>query len=160
MNNSSTIFTQYFKYDASIHVNLIVFNISSSSLHFDLWLPFNRGLLRTRLTEFPYDTPLFINLIYRSPSSLSVSLFGQLMDYTNNPVLIPPSSTSSLSFNTFVPFRSISWSYEQAPSGRYSMISNENFYFFTTIACCAFMQHDERFKRDLANLDTCQCKFS
>jgi hypothetical protein len=119
LNNSSTIFTQYFKYDASIHVNLIVFNISSSSLHFDLWLPFNRGLLRTRLTEFPYDTPLFINLIYRSPSSLSVSLFGQLMDYTNNPVLIPPSSTSSLSFNTFVPFRSISWSYEQAPSGRY-----------------------------------------
>lgn len=120
MNKSSTIFIQYFKYDALIQVNLVVINTSSSNLHFDLWLPFNRGLLRTHLTEFPYDTPLFINLIYRPPSSLSISLFGQLMDYTNNPISVSSSSSSksALSFNTYVPFRSISWSYEQTPSGR------------------------------------------
>jgi hypothetical protein len=125
LNNSSSIFTQYLKYDASIHVNLIILNSSSSNLHFDLWLPFNRGLLRTRIIEFPYDTPLFINLVYRSPSTFSVFLFGQLIDYTTNPISIPlnkPSSTSLLSFNTFVQFRSISWSYEQPSSGRYSMI--------------------------------------
>jgi hypothetical protein len=105
----------------------VVFNSSFSSLYFDLWLPFNQGLLRTRLIEFPYETPLFINLVYRSPSTLSVFLFGQLSDYTTNLISIPlnkPSSTSLLSFNTFVPFRSISWSYEQQPSGRYSMIKN------------------------------------
>ncbi len=127
LNRSSPIFTQYFKHDASIHVNLVVFNSSFSSLYFDLWLPFNQGLLRTRLIEFPYETPLFINLVYRSPSTLSVFLFGQLSDYTTNLISIPlnkPSSTSLLSFNTFVPFRSISWSYEQQPSGRYSMIKN------------------------------------
>ncbi len=124
-NNSSTIFTQYFKHDASIHVNFIVLNSSASYLHFDLWLPMNRGLLRTRLTEFPYRTPLFINLVYRSPSTLSVFLFGQLMDSTRNSISISsnkPSSISDLSFNLFVPFRSISWSYEPQLSGRYSMI--------------------------------------
>ena len=67
-------------------VNLIIFNSSSSSLHFDLWLPFNRGLLRTRIIEFPYETSLFINLVYRSPSTFSVFLFGQLIDYTTNPI--------------------------------------------------------------------------
>ena len=123
-NRSLSIFTQYFNHDASIHVDLIVFNSSFSSLYFDLWLPYNRGLLRTHLTEFPYETPLFINLVYRSPSSLSVSLFGQLMDYTVNPTYDQsnkPSSSSFLSFNTFTQFRSISWSYEQPSSGRYSM---------------------------------------
>ena len=121
LNSSSTMFTQYFQHDASIHVNLIVFNSSSSSLNFDLWLPFNRGLLRTHLTEFPYETPLFINLIYRSPSSLSVFLFGQLMDYTIHSIPVPPnkpSPTSVLAFNTFVPFRSIVWAYDQPLSGR------------------------------------------
>jgi len=121
LNRSSPIFTQYFKHDASIHVNLVVFNSSFSSLYFDLWLPFNRGLLRTHLIEFPYETSLFINLVYRSPSSLSVFLFGQLMDYTVNPIndqSTKPSSSSFLSFNTFTQFRSISWSYEQPLSGR------------------------------------------
>jgi hypothetical protein len=103
-------------------VNLVVFNSSSSSLYFDLWLPFNRGVLRTHLQEFPYETPLFINLIYRSPLSLSVFLFGQLMDYTTKSISMPtdkPPSSSYLSFNTFIPFRSISWSYEKQPFGRY-----------------------------------------
>jgi hypothetical protein len=87
------------------------------------------------------------------------------MDYTTYSISIPsnkPSSTSSLSFNTFIQFRSISWSYEQQTSGRYSMIifhSIENFY-FSLLACCAFMHNNERFKRDLTDLDTCQCKFS
>jgi hypothetical protein len=125
LSNSSTLFTQYFKNDAAIEVYLVVYNQSSSSLHFNLWLPFNRGLLRTYLSEFPYDIPLFINLIYRPPSSLSVSLFGQLMDYTDNPISFPLSSKSGLSFNTYVPFRSISWSYEKSPSGRYSIFKIE-----------------------------------
>jgi hypothetical protein len=103
-------------------VNLVVLNSSSSILNFDLWLPFNQGLLRTRLIDFPYEIPLFINLVYRSPSSLSVFLFGQLMDYTTNFVSIrsnQPSSLSDLSFKTFIPFRSISWSYDNQPFGRY-----------------------------------------
>ncbi|CAF5164895.1 unnamed protein product, partial [Rotaria magnacalcarata] len=41
MNSSSSIFSQYFKNDASLHINFIVLNSSSPSLHFDLWLPFN-----------------------------------------------------------------------------------------------------------------------
>lgn len=122
MNNSSTIFSQYFKNDASLHMNYIAYNSSHSSLNFDLWLPYNRGLLRTQVTEFPYQTPLLINLIYRSPSSLSVFLFGQLIDYTTKSIFIQshrPSSSSSLSVNTYVEFRSISWSYQKQPFGRY-----------------------------------------
>lgn len=117
-NNSSTIFTQDFRHDASIHINLIYLNSSTSNLHFDLWLPFNRGILRTHLQEFPYETPLFINLIYRSPETLSVYLFGQLIDSTNTVISIPTiksSSESLLAFNTFLPFHSISWSYEKQP---------------------------------------------
>ncbi|CAF0925941.1 unnamed protein product [Rotaria sordida] len=142
-NNSQTIFTQYLKNDASIHINFIVLNSSSSNLHFDLWLPFNRGILRTQLTEFPYQIPLFINLVYRSPLSLSVFLFGQLIDYTTSSIYIQsnkPSSLSSSSFNTYVDFHSISWSYQKQP-----------------FECCAYMHNDERFKRDTTNLDLCQC---
>ncbi|CAF2066583.1 unnamed protein product [Rotaria magnacalcarata] len=120
MNSSSSIFSQYFKNDASLHINFIVLNSSSPSLHFDLWLPFNHGLLRTQITEFSYQTPLLVNLIYRSPSSLSVFLFGQLVDYTIKSIFIQPnkpSSSSSLSFNTYVQFRSITWSYQKQPFG-------------------------------------------
>ncbi|CAF4438019.1 unnamed protein product, partial [Rotaria sp. Silwood2] len=142
-NSSQSIFAQYLKNDASIHINFIVLNSSSTNLHFDLWLPFNHGILRTQLTEFPYQTPLFINLVYRSPLSLSVFLFGQLMDYTTSSIYIQsnkPSSSSSLSFNTYVEFRSISWSYQKQ-----------------SFECCAFMHDDERLKRDTTNLDLCQC---
>ncbi|CAF4570861.1 unnamed protein product [Rotaria sp. Silwood1] len=142
-NGSQSIFAQYFKNDASIHINFIVLNSTLSTLHFDLWLPFNRGILRTQLTEFPYQTTLFINLVYRSPLSLSVFLFGQLMDYTTNMIYIQsnkPSTSSSLSFNTYVQFHSISWSYQKQP-----------------FECCAFMHNDERLKRDTTDLDLCQC---
>ncbi|CAF1294668.1 unnamed protein product [Rotaria sp. Silwood1] len=142
-NSSQSIFAQYFKNDASIHINFIVLNSTLSTLHFDLWLPFNRGILRTQLTEFPYQTTLFINLVYRSPLSLSVFLFGQLMDYTTNMIYIQsnkPSTSSSLSFNTYVQFHSISWSYQKQP-----------------FECCAFMHNDERLKRDTTDLDLCQC---
>ncbi|CAF1082643.1 unnamed protein product [Adineta steineri] len=142
VNKSSTIFTQYFKHAASIHINLNVLNATYSTLTFDLWLPFHRGLLRTQITEFPYETSLYINLVYRSPSSLSVFLFGQLMDYTINPTYDQSNKPSSLflSFNTFIPFRSILWSYEQPSS-----------------ECCALTHKNERLKRDIENLDICQC---
>lgn len=123
LNYSSTLFTQYFQDHASIHLNLIVHNSSSSFLQFDLWLPFNRARLRTYLMEFPYQTPLFINLIYRpSSSSLTVFLFGEMINSTSHLISLPTDQSSSKStalFKTFVPFQSIAWSYERTSSGRY-----------------------------------------
>ena len=123
---SLTLFTQYFKHGASLHVNLLVVNGSSSNLHFDLWLPNNRGVLRATLVEFPYETPLFINLVYRSPSSLAVFLFGQLLDHATHPMNIQlnqPLASTPPSFSTQARFRSISWSYEHSSIGRWTSAS-------------------------------------
>ena len=124
-NSSTSIFKQYFKYNGSIQIDFIVSNSSLSSsspyLRFDLWLPFNRGLLRTYLTEFPHQSPLYINFIYRSPLLLSIFLYGQLINSTTDLIYIQsnkPAQSSSLSFNIYVPFHSISWSYQRQASGR------------------------------------------
>ena len=165
LNYSSTLFTQYFQDHASIHLNLIVHNSTSSFLQFDLWLPFNRARLRVHLMEFPYQTPLFIHLIYRSSSSssLTVFLFGQMMDSTTNLISLPTDQTlsqSSLLLKTFVPFQSISWSYEQTPSGRYLLDSRPKIFPFSLVECCAYSHNKTRLKRDSSNLETCQCKCS
>ena len=157
VNNSSILFTQYFQEHASIHLNLIVHNSSSSSvLQFDLWLPNNRARLRAQLREFPYETPLFINVIYRAPSSLAVLLFGQMMDSTTEPISSPSDQTpnkASLAVYTFVRFQSISWSYDQTPSGRY-FFSFSRLYFSRLLNCrrllCIFARRQTfktRFKR-------------
>lgn len=155
-NRSILLFTQDLRRGAALHVNYLVSNDSSASLQFDLWLPRNRGLLRTQLTEFPYETPLFINVVFRSPSSLAVFLFGQLTNSTTKVVPIPAPKSSSLSFTTFVGFRSIAWSYDQTLSGRccprlLSSLMRSS----PSLDCCAF----ERSKRDLVDLEACQCKW-
>lgn len=134
LNTSSIIYSQYFQYDAILHINYIHLNSSTGNLHFDLWLPFNRGLIRTRLIDFPYETPLFINLIYQPYSTLTLFLFGQLIDSTNKPISLPKTkSTAHLSFYTFIPFQSISWSYDASSStGRFLNILFACLYIY----CC------------------------
>jgi hypothetical protein len=139
-DGSSSIFVQTFKDSASLRVNLVIAN-ASSNLQFDLWLPAGRGLLRARITEFPYDTPLFIVLVYHPPnkrasSALSLFLFGQLADYAAQPVSSesnrPPTSvTPSIQFGRYSALlpsahfrvRSVAWSFEQVTRGRFQVLS-------------------------------------
>lgn len=81
-NQSSTVFQQH----GFIHIHLAVEN-SSASLQFDLCLSNGRGRLRTHLKDFPYHTPLFLELTYQPLSqSSSLFLFGQRMDYTTETI--------------------------------------------------------------------------
>ena len=155
-NRSTLLFTQDLRRGAALHVNYLTLNESSASLQFDLWLPRNRGLLRTQLTDFPHETPLFINVVFRSPSSLAVFLFGQLVNSTTRAVATPSPKSSNLSLKTFVRFRSISWSYDQSLSGRCFSRRGSFVRSRTSLDCCAF----ERSKRDLDDLETCQCKWN
>jgi hypothetical protein len=120
-NRSLTLLRQTLTNNALFDVQLLVYNSSSSRLQFDLSLPYNRARLRTYIDEFPYETQLYIDVVYRSPSSLAVVLFGQLMHSTTIPTIVrETSSISTLALTTFVDFRSISWTYDRLLSGRFS----------------------------------------
>ena len=121
---SSTIYLQKFQHNASIHVDLIV-EEARSMLQFDLWLPATHELLRTRLREFPPNTALFLELAYRAPSSLSLSLYGQLVEQTRASIgyhAVSSLAPSSFQFGRYNPelvaahvhIQSIGWSYERS----------------------------------------------
>ena len=82
LTRSTILFEQYFRDQKSIHIYLII-NSNSSNLQVDLHLGHHRGLLRTHLDHISRQPALYLSITYRLPSSLSLFLYGERMDHTN-----------------------------------------------------------------------------
>lgn len=159
LENSLTLFRQYFHHQATIQIDLIVMNETSSKLQIDLYLNNRSGFLRVHLNEFPRRIPLYISVTYQLASTLSLFLYGQLIDSTNefleSPIPLHSSSFIRIELINRYPstvIHAIAWSFTRS-------INSINTINLTLVANCCIEESSERLKRDRTMLTTaCQCK--
>lgn len=121
-NRSLNLFSQQFESSALLEIQLIVINNSYSNLRFDFFPSSSSEFLRIETDRFSFGKDLFVQLVLRNSESLSLFLFGQLIETSRTSFPSTRKLTNSLSLKLFHRFQSIRWNYDPSFSGEFESL--------------------------------------